>query len=88
MGRGAGHARVGAVSPTRSALTSAVRGLAAAEAWYVVSPALVTPMGQGIVATASVEDANRLAHTVQGRVLQFPQLAALVNDSPMSDKQP
>ncbi len=59
---------------------NAERWLAAAEAWYVASPELATPMGQGVVATASIEDANRLASTVHGRVLRFAQLAALVDE--------
>lgn len=64
------------------------RWLAAAQAWYVVSPALATPMGRGIVATASAEDALRLARTTQGRVAQFPELDALVNGRHMGDEQP
>lgn len=56
---------------------TAERWLAAEEAWYVVAPALATPMGQGIVATAGAEAANELAQTTRGRVLRWPQLAAL-----------
>ncbi|MBI4227295.1 MAG: nitrous oxide reductase accessory protein NosL [Candidatus Omnitrophica bacterium] len=50
------------------------RWLAAAEAFYVVSPALRTPMGQGIVAVATASDAARLAGQVHGRVVRFAQL--------------
>ena len=49
------------------------------EALYVVSPELTTPMGQGVVATASAPEAKRLADTVHGRVLRFAQLAALID---------
>ncbi len=60
--------------------------LTATEAWYVASSELATPMGQGIVATASVDDANRLAGTVRGRVLRFAQLAELVNQRTTSEE--
>ena len=57
---------------------NAERWLAADEAFYVASPALATPMGPGIVATASADDASRLAGTVHGRVLGFAQLATVI----------
>ena len=63
----------------------AERWLAANEAFYVASSELATPMGQGIVATATEHDANQLARTTHGRVLRFTQLAALVNQRTTSD---
>lgn len=65
---------------------NAERWLAAAEAWYVASSELTTPMGQGIVATASADEANQLARAAHGRVLRFAQLAALVNQRATSDE--
>ena len=65
---------------------NAERWLAATEAWYVVSPELATPMGQGLVATASADAANQLARASHGRVLRFAQLAELVNQRTTSDQ--
>ncbi len=65
---------------------NAERWLAAAEAFYVASSELATPMGQGIVAVATADAANRLAGTVHGRVLRFAQLAALVDQRTTSDE--
>jgi len=64
----------------------AERWLAAAEAWYVASPELATPMGQGLVATASADAASRLARATRGRVLRFAQLAESVNQHTTSDE--
>lgn len=64
----------------------AERWLAAEEAFYVASSELATPMGQGIVATATADAASRLASTVHGRVLRFAQLAALVDQRATSDE--
>ena len=52
------------------------RWLSAEEALYIASPELTTPMGQGVVATASASEADRLAGAAHGRVLRFAQLAA------------
>ena len=57
------------------------RWLVSDEAFYVVSPELTTPMGQGVVATASAPEADRLAGTVHGRVLRFAQLATLIDNT-------
>jgi nitrous oxide reductase accessory protein NosL len=64
----------------------AERWLTAEEAFYVASSELATPMGQGIVATATADAASRLAGTVHGRVLRFAQLAALVEQRTTSDE--
>ncbi len=63
------------------------RWLAAEDAFYVVSSKLMTPMGQGIVATASTPEANRLAGAVHGRVLRFAQLTALIDSSVAANEQ-
>ena len=55
------------------------RWLVSDEAFYVASQELTTPMGQGVVATASASEADRLAGTVHGRVMRFAQLAALID---------
>ena len=57
------------------------RWLVSDEAFYVASPDLTTPMGQGVVATASAPEANRLAGTVHGRVMRFAQLAAVIGQT-------
>ena len=57
------------------------RWLVSDEAFYVASQEFTTPMGQGVVATASAPAADRLAGAVHGRVLRFGQLAALINDT-------
>ena len=60
--------------------------LTATEAFYVASQELATPMGQGLVATASADEADRLASTVHGRVLRFAELAALINEHTTSNE--
>ena len=57
------------------------RWLVSDEAFYVASPELTTPMGQGVVATASAPEAKRLAGTVHGRVMRFAQLAAVIGQT-------
>ena len=61
------------------------RWLAAADAFYVASPELATPMGQGVVATASAAEADRLAGTARGRVLRFAQLADWMDRAAQDD---
>ncbi len=65
---------------------NAERWLAVEDAFYVASPELATPMGQGLVATASADAANQLARTTHGRLLRFAQLAELVNQRTTSDE--
>jgi copper chaperone NosL len=50
--------------------------LPADEAHFVVSSAIYTPMGHGVVALASAERAATLAQEHDGRVLQFDELVA------------
>lgn len=56
--------------------------LAAAEAYFVLDPALETPMGFGIAATADETTANRLAQDhANVMVLDFPTLLAQVQSN-------
>ena len=50
------------------------RWLAAREAFFVQSPELATPMGAGIVALATREQATQLSQQVHGRVMTFDEL--------------
>ena len=56
----------------------------AERAFYVASAEIATPMGQGVVATAGADAADRLAGAAHGRVLQFTQLDAVINGAATS----
>ena len=55
--------------------------LKAEKAWYVVAPKgkLATPMGYGVVALASYEEAQRLAEEYGGEVLDWEGLVRNIN---------
>jgi copper chaperone NosL len=56
--------------------------LRAETAYYVLSPELSTPMGSGLVALTSSEQAKTLATEVQGQVFTFEELLAYYQENP------
>lgn len=56
-------------------------------AFFVHSPRLATPMGYGLVALATEEAARRLASTLQGEVLRFPQLPQALKVSTSNEEE-
>jgi len=48
------------------------------EAYYVQSPAIVTPMGSGVIAFKERSEAEKTAARYGGRVLNFEELVATV----------
>jgi copper chaperone NosL len=56
--------------------------LRAETAYYVLSPELSTPMGSGLVALASSEQAKTLANEVQGQVFTFEEILAYYQENP------
>ena len=62
--------------------------LRAETAYYVLSPELSTPMGSGLVALASSEQAKALAAEVQGQVFTFEEIVAYYRKNPqMADSR-
>lgn len=61
--------------------------LDAREAFFVHSPNLTTPMGYGIVALPTKEQAIGLAKKVNGQVLQFDQFQQVLKPQNRNDNQ-
>jgi copper chaperone NosL len=56
--------------------------LRAETAYYVLSPEIATPMGSGLVALASAEQAKTLAAEVQGKIFTFEEIVAYYQENP------